>query len=381
MSALTRYIIGQISAPAALFTVSLSGVIWLTQSLRLLDVIITRGQSAGTFLAFTALVLPTVLALVLPVAFFCAVLYVLNRMRNDHELVVLMAAGRSALDVVRPVMWLSFGVAALVLAINLSAMPAANMKLRGLVLEVRADLAASLLTEGAFSNPIPGLTVYIRSRTRAGDMLGILVHDNRDLENPTTYMAERGTLVKTATGPRLVMVNGNLQRRSLESGNLSLLYFDRYVYDLSEFMPDQKQYWKEPKERYLNELFFPAASAKDQLRVAELRAEGHKRLSAPLYAPAYAALAALALLSGQFARRAHYWRLGVTFAVAVLFRLAGLGMENLAEHYLWINGLLYAWPLSLAMVCGYLMTDAGARWWRNGARALRLPGYAWPGAA
>ena len=90
---------------------------------------------------------------------------------------------------------LAAAVAALVYAINLGLMPMANTKLKDQVMEIRTDLAASLLKEGAFSNPIQGLTVYIRERESNGDMRGILVHDNRELSNPVTYMAERGALV------------------------------------------------------------------------------------------------------------------------------------------------------------------------------------------
>ncbi len=371
MSGLTRYIVGQISAAAAVFTLGLSGVIWLTQSLRLLDVITIRGQTSGTYLTFTALVLPSVLAMVLPVGFFSAVLYTLNRMRNDHELAVLMATGQSAISVSRPILGLSGIVAGIVLLINIMVLPAANIELRELVLEIRTDLAASLLREGAFSNPIPGLTVYLRERNANGDMLGILVHDNRDLENPTTYMAERGQLVDAGGAPRLIMANGNLQRRSLETGNLSLLYFDRYVYDLSAFIPEKTEHWREPEERYLNSLFYPDASPADQSNAAKLRTEGHKRLSAPLYVPGFAMLAACVLLSGQFSRRAPYWRLGAVFGFAVLYRLAGLGMENLAEKNGWLNGLLYVWPLLLTAASLILMTDRGFMALTGMQRALR----------
>ncbi len=357
----------------------LSGVIWLTQSLRLLDVIITKGQSAGTFLAFSALVLPSVLSLVLPVAFFAAVLYALNRLHGDHELIVLAASGLSAYGFIRPILLLSCSVASIVLVINAGLMPAANTVLKGQILEIRADIAASLLREGAFSNPIPGLTVYIRGRNSSGDMLGILVHDNRDLENPVTYMAESGALVKAITGPRLIMVNGNLQRRSLETGNLSLLYFERYVYDLAEFMPAPGERWREPEERYLNELFFPSLARGDQVHAAKLIAEGHKRLSAALYPLAYGMLGTFALLSAAFTRRSHYWRLGAALAVGVLVRLAGLGVENLATQNHQVIALLYLWPLLVAGASVYLLSDSGAGMLRNWRQTLRLTGSPRPG--
>lgn len=376
MSGLTNYIIKQILVPWVVFTLLLTGVIWLTQSLRLLDVILTKGQQAATFLSFAVLALPSVMALVLPVAFFAAVLYALNRMHGDHELVVLSATGLSSLGIARPVMSLAGMTGCLVLVFNAALMPAANTALKGQVLEIRADLATSLLREGAFSNPIPGLTVYIRGRNSSGDMLGILVHDNRDMENPITYMAETGTLVKAGAAPRLILVNGNLQRRSPETGNLSLLYFDRYVYDLSEFMPEQGVRWKEPEERYLDELFFPVPPETNQSQAAKLRTEGHKRLSAPLYPLAFGMIAVFALLTAQYSRRQHFWRLGAAVAAGVVVRLSGLGMENIAQHNFWVIPLLYLWPLLVMAACLYLLSGNGARLRYSLGRALRTAGGA-----
>lgn len=371
MPAINRYIISQIAGPLGFFTFSLTGVIWLTQSLRLLDVIITKGQSGLTYIGFAGLVIPSVLSLTLPVAFFCAVLYALNRLSSDHELVVLSATGLSIWGLVRPLLTVALIVMAGVYLINLLLMPAANTRLKDLVMEIRADLAATMLKEGAFSTPMRGLTVYIRDREPSGDMRGILVHDNRDLNNPITYMAERGALVKTDAGPRLIMQNGNVQRRTAQNGatgrSLSLLYFERYVYDLSEFMPGHGQRWKEPEERFLTELFFPDQSLGDQTHISEFRAEAHRRLSSPLYALSFAAIALVAMISGQFSRRAQFWRPAIALTVAIAVRLTGLGLENFVEKNPLIIPAVYLWPLCALGASLYLLTDNG----QNRLGALR----------
>lgn len=365
MAAIDRYIIYQISGPLGFFAFSLTGVVWLTQSLRLLDIIITKGQSATTYVTFTGLVIPSVLSLSLPVAFFCAVLYALYRMSSDHELVVLSATGLSAWGIVRPLLALAGGVMALAYLINLWLMPMANTRLKDQIMEIRADLAATLLKEGAFSNPIMGLTVYIRERDSNGDMRGILVHDNRQLDNPITYMAQRGALVKSDAGPRLIMLNGNVQRRAKQNGGqgggLSLLYFERYVYDLSEFMTGEGVRWKEPEERYLSELFFPDETLGDQTHRREFVAEAHRRLSSPLYVLAFSVIAVVVLLSGQFSRRSAFWRPCAALAIAVSVRLAGLGMENLVEKNQLLIPALYIWPLFVMGAGLFFLSDEGQR--------------------
>ena len=47
---LSRYVLIQLLGPVALLTLLLTSVIWLVTILPLLDLVITKGQSAGTFL-------------------------------------------------------------------------------------------------------------------------------------------------------------------------------------------------------------------------------------------------------------------------------------------------------------------------------------------
>ena len=50
MPRLSFYVLRQLIGPVALFTFLLTSVIWLSQSLRLLDLVINRGQSAPTLI-------------------------------------------------------------------------------------------------------------------------------------------------------------------------------------------------------------------------------------------------------------------------------------------------------------------------------------------
>src|SRR5690606_33800774 len=173
------------------------------------------------------------------------------------------------------------------------------------------DVASSLIREGAFTNPVSGLTVYVRARTPDGGIKGILVHDGRDPKQPVTYMAESGELVRLPEGPRLVMYNGNIER-VVRSGDktespLTLLYFDKYTYDLSQYSTasESASPW-EVRERYLGELFNPASNdIYGQTRKKRLRAEGHDRLVAGIYPLMFALIALATLLPAPLNRRGY----------------------------------------------------------------------------
>jgi lipopolysaccharide export system permease protein len=101
---LSVYVLQQMMGPVALFAFLLTGVVWLSQSLRLLDLVINRGQSAPTFVYLTMLLLPSLLVLILPIAYFAGTLYGLNKLNADSELVVMSACGQSRSQLAAPVM-------------------------------------------------------------------------------------------------------------------------------------------------------------------------------------------------------------------------------------------------------------------------------------
>ena len=63
-----RYIFRTVCVAFLAVCLALTGVIWVSQALRELDLITGQGQSFLVFLAFNLLSLPTLLAIVAPVA-------------------------------------------------------------------------------------------------------------------------------------------------------------------------------------------------------------------------------------------------------------------------------------------------------------------------
>lgn len=330
MQAITRYILSQLLIVTIFITLGLTFAVWLAQSLRFFDYIVNRGLPATTFFAFVGLLLPSFLGVVLPIATFCAVLFVYNKLMLDSEMVVLRAAGMSHGQLARPALLLALGTTIAVYAITLYFLPASYRAFKDLQFQIRNDYSAVLLQEGAFNDLGEGLTVYVRERTGDGELRGILVHDNRKPDRPVTMMAERGALVRSETGPRVVMVNGNRQEIEKDSRRLSLLHFDRYTVEVSTLANIAETRWREPKERFLADLLWPGTTGNDLRSRGELIAEGHQRLVAPLYTLTFVLVALAALLSGQFQRRGQIHRILAAILGTVLLEGLSLALHDLA---------------------------------------------------
>jgi lipopolysaccharide export system permease protein len=269
-------------------------------------------------------------------------LFIYYKLVMDSELVVLRATGMSQLQLARPAIALTVLTMIAVYSITLYFLPTSYGAFKELQNEIRNDYSAVLLQEGVFNNIAEGITVYVRERGSDGELRGILVHDNRETDRPVTMMAERGALVRSAQGPRVVMVNGNRQQVDRPGGRLSLLYFDRYTVELSQLQGSIHARWREPRERYLDELFNPTDDPADQRNYNELIAEGHQRLIAPLYVLAFVMIALAALLSGHLNRRGQTLR--VLAAIVCVAGLEGLslGLNDLAIRSLDAIPVMYA---------------------------------------
>jgi len=345
----------QLAIATIAITVALTFAVWLTQSLRLIDFIVNRGLPATTFLYFVALLLPSFLAVVLPIAAFCAVLFVYHKLTMDSELVVLRAAGLSSIQLARPALMIAVIATIIVYSITLYFLPVSYRAFKELQFRLRSDYSTVLLQEGAFNTVSDGITVYVRDRSPNGELHGILVHDTRDPEKPVTMMAERGALVRGEAGPRVVMVNGNRQQVEGGSGRLSLLYFDSYTVELTQLQDTQQPRWRDAKERFLFELLNPDPGYGDARYRAELAAEGHQQLVGPMYTLAFILIGLAALLAGDFNRRGQNVRVfSAVFCVAV-FEGVSLAMQDVAATFPWAVPSMYAAPVLPSLAAAFVL--------------------------
>jgi lipopolysaccharide export system permease protein len=369
MSVIERYMFRQLAIVAVLVTLTLTMAVWLTQSLRFVELIVNRGLSLQSYLYLTLLLLPSFLSLMLPVSLFTAVLFTYNKLITDSELIVLRAAGLGPFQLARPALVLAGIVVMMGYTLSLYLLPWSYRQFKDLEYNVRTDYSSVLLREGAFNNVTSGITVYIRSREPDGELQGILIHDNRERDKSFTLMAERGRLAMTEEGPRVILVNGNRQQVDPANGKLSLLYFDRYSVDLGKIGQAQQNRWREPRERYLHELLFPSNSPDDRAQASRLRAEAHNRLTTPLLGFAFTLISLAALLSGEFNRRGQSKRVLAAIALAAALQTGAIALGN----------AIVRWPaLTPAPYVVLAATTALCLWWliRARGRARMAPAAA-----
>jgi lipopolysaccharide export system permease protein len=321
----SKYIVKNLVHSTLLITFSLTSIVWLTQALRFIDFIVNQGVSIMVFLQLTLMLIPSLLLLILPPTLFCSVIFVYNKLKLDSELIVMQAAGLSRLRLAMPAIQVAGGVVLIGYFIAMYLQPVSYSRFRDMQSFLRNNYVSILLQEGVFSNPVKGLTVFIREREKDGTLRGILVHDNRQMELPVTMMAEEGKLVETPQGPRFLLLNGN--RQEMRDGRLSFLTFENYTMDISLYTQSMSTRPADSQELFLgdllanNEKISPAENLKRH-------AEAHQRIVWPMYSMSLTLVALAVLLSGEFNRRGNWQRIALAVVVGTVVIFVGVGFRS-----------------------------------------------------
>ena len=357
MTLFSRYMFRQVTSAFLLILLTLTAIIWLATALKELDLITSQGQGLALFFHMTALSLPSLITLIAPNAVLMACLYTLDRMNGDSEIIVMTAAGATVWRICRPLIALAVIVSMVILLVNVFVNPACMRALRDLITQVRADLISQVLQPGRFSSPERGLTFHIRDRSKDGELLGLLFHDERDSKQVMSYLAERGRILSNEKGSFLIMFDGYVHRYDAKNKEKSvqIIKFDQNMVDLSKFGPQNKSGNKlEPKQMPLMELINPPDDEKfDEKDYGQLRYELHERLATPIYPIAFIFIAIALMGQARTTRESRWGQILTVFAIAVAIRVAGITAGNLVALNAWAVVLVYAIPVGAILIAAW----------------------------
>lgn len=351
-----RYILAQLVTLFGFFSLILISVYWVNEAVDLFDRLIADGQTMGVFLEFSALALPNLMLIVLPVAAFVATLFAFNRLIGESELVVLQTAGLSALRLLRPVFYFGCLVGLFVALIANVLSPAARVQLEDRNQEVQADMTGRFLREGEFLHPAAGLTVYIRDITEIGEFHHVFLHDLSTPGSEITYLAPRALLIAADTGPRLVMFEGMAQTLDQETGRLSIVRFQDFTYDIGALIEQGRDRGVD-----LRELPTPVLIGADQalademgLSLAQMRFTGHDRIARALFVIFPPIIAAATLMLGSFSRFGVWPQILAAVMIVIPLQAIWNGAEAAALRDPTAYALAYVQPLVAALVAATL---------------------------
>ena len=372
---INRYIFRQTASAVLMILISLTLIVWLTSILKEIKLLTSEGQTFLLFLKITALALPNLIVTVAPVAFLIASLHSLNRLNGDSELIVLSAAGASVWRLFVPYFALAVVVSVGVLAANIFVIPKAARLLTEYVSKVRADLLSQVMQPGEFTDLEPGLTFHMRDKGKDGELLGVVVRDERDPKMATTVVADSGQVLAEGRRSSMELYDGQILRQEAGKPDVQIIAFKTYAFDIGDMSPRHGPGDLSPRERDIGDLLYPDESSKYYKdNKARFRTEIHERFSAATYAIVFAILATVYLARPRTTREGRAGILFTAFTIGTVIRLVGIAGINMVGKDPGAVLLIYGVPAAVGAL-GLLMLGLDINAPAISMPRLRLP---WP---
>lgn len=364
MKVIERYILKRVFVVFAAALAWTLTIVWTTQVLTRIDLVTDSAQSAGTFFEIASLILPAVAPMVIPFALLIGITLTLSAMNADSELPVINAAGASRSVIIRPILLLA-GLASIAsFGIDNGIDPFARERYRTLIAEARGDLLSLILQEGTFRKVEEGLFVQVGQRLPDGDLGQIFVSDSREEGVDLVYYAKRGTIAKLDGKNVLLMFDGVLNRKTPQ-GQVSLVRFTSYAFDLAAFSNAANGVRLYPKDRTLGYLINPDPNDPlYQKQPQTFAAEMHRRLIEWLYPIAFALIGIAVAGDARSHREARVHPLITASIIALVWRWVGYFTLEQLKTQAWMTPIAYAAPIAPALM---------AIWFIRKHRTMELP--------
>lgn len=355
LGTITRLILKRLFFTITFVTFILMVGVWLTQSLRFIQVIVNHNVSILDYFSLVSFLLPDLLTQVVPICLFISILFIYNRLDQDHELIALRASGLSNIQLAKPVMYIAVGVVFFVSLMNFYLVPLSYRIFRDQEHQIRSELTTVFFQEGAF-NTMRGITVYLKNRDPDGTLNNIFIYYvDKDSDKPMSYtiMAQQGRVQNTLQGPHLMLQDGLRQELNLKTRQSAQFKFQELSFDLSRMIQDAQPRTVKPYERPVWELLFSNTQ-----NDPKMRAEAHQRLVQPFLVLLLTLIGLNAILSTAMQRRPSRLRIIVAMGLAIASYVLVMTLIHMNGRSEMILPLNYVLILS-AIIVGwrYLASD------------------------
>ena len=329
--------------------VSLIAIIWLNQTLQLLELIVSRGGSLIDFALMSVLPMPLWISLALPLAAFSAVIWVLQRLSSDREMIVMQAVGMSEAQLARPAIIFASLMSALLVINSVYILPWSFSGFKDLQNEIRSSIPKILIKHGEFIDLDAGLTIFMGEKLGNNEIGNVFIQDNRKRDGMVTFTAQSGAF-GTENG-RAILHLKNGQRTELDdSGDGSaLLSFKSHKLDISRTSgQNRERIYLDSNEKDIWTLLNPDPSLPEKYRRDHI-AEGHFRLISPILPLTLTFIAFCMLGRASAARHRKGTRIFTTIILGLLVVIASIIARSS------ISNDTNSWPILYIVIVGPIL--------------------------
>lgn len=233
MKIIERYITRELLLPFIVVTVILIGLFVSFSVARFLTSAVT--ETLGTVAMFKLVGLKTIIALevLVPIAFYVAVIYGLSRMNQDQEISILRTVGYGDNRIIRTVFVIALPIAVLSGVLSIYARPWAYAESYIMDAQAEAELNTNRFQSGRFyGSEKSGRVIFIRSKDDLEKRMEGVFHYIRTTEGREIIVSRKGYQqpMTAEQWPHIELQEGRIYRLSFDAVKDSAIHFEKMIY-------------------------------------------------------------------------------------------------------------------------------------------------------
>jgi lipopolysaccharide export LptBFGC system permease protein LptF len=326
-------------------------IIWITQAVRLLDLIGEEGNSIKTYFLYILSILPKFFSRISIIIFFISFIVTISKFEEHNELRALWFSGLEKKKFINYLLKSSVIFVLILIFIRCFIIPHFSNYSRYLLLNSGVGAIGPLLKQNNFNNPLKKITIYVGKKNQINELEDIILFED-DANIKKTIVAKSGVVINENNKNLLVLVEGSIQEERKDR-KISILDFDKTTLDLSQYSKKSVEYYK------FNEMFFlelvKRYNNKNDGQLANIVGELNDRIVMPLFIPSLVLLACLLIITNKEIIKNNYIKL-IIFSYGILIIIISEILLDLSSKKINLILFLYVAPV-LFLIINWLLLN------------------------
>jgi lipopolysaccharide export LptBFGC system permease protein LptF len=320
-------------------------IIWITQAVRLLDLIGEEGNSVKTYLLYILSIIPKYFSKISIIIFFISFVVTISKFEDHNELRALWFSGLEKKKFINYLVRSSIILLVILVIIRCFIIPHFSNYSRYLLLNTSVGGIGSLLKQNNFNNPLKKITIYVGKKNQINELEDIILfEDGTNIKK--TIIAKSGAVINENSKNLLVLVDGSIQEERKDK-KISILDFDKTTLDLSQYSKKTSDYYK------FNEIFFfeliKRLNNKDELQPTNIIGELNDRIVMPLFIPSLVLLACFLIITNKEVLNNNFLKIIIfTYGIAII--IISEILLDLSSKKLYASLFLYVTPFLFLII-------------------------------
>jgi len=320
-------------------------IIWITQAVRLLDLIGEEGNSIKTYFLYILSILPKFFSRISIIIFFISFVVTISKFEEHNELRALWFSGLEKKKFINYLLRSTAIFVLILIIIRCFIVPHFSNYSRYLLLNTGVGAIGPLLKQNNFNNPLKKITIYVGKKNQINELEDIILFED-DANIKKTIIAKSGVVINENNKNLLVLVEGSIQEERKDK-KISILDFDKITLDLSQYNKKTVDYYK------FSEMFFfeliKRLNYKNDSQLTNIIGELNDRIIMPLFIPSLILLACFLIITNKEIINNNFLKI-IIFTYGIVIIIISEILLDLSSKNLYASLFLYVTPFLFLIV-------------------------------